>query len=269
MMPKFNIVCNKSVTNGDKYVVMEVKVPLSVQYIAFGSILKNICGFQTLSKTPPIINPTTKKQIRGNISIIYNAGQNVIIAPAKVEKVNISGDANGYIATPHFSTSNITTVAATKKMNYQLWSFPKIPLIKGKQNDYKALVTTESGNKAYDFLTIQAQNPINPINAGDIFFYTSTTLIKWTHIGNYQSPLIAHTPCPVYGFGKKNLETNPEKTVDIETGTIQLSFEPDQLEYNTITEDRLRNFNVDPRNAYGDRLQIPITMFDLSIKRVR
>ena len=64
MMPTFNIACNKTTNTGDKYVVMEVKVPFSVQYIAFGSILKNICGFQTLSKTPAIINPTTKKQVR-------------------------------------------------------------------------------------------------------------------------------------------------------------------------------------------------------------
>ena len=267
MIPKFNIVCNKQLENGDKYIVMEIKVPLPVQYIAFGSILKNICGFQTLSKTKPIINPTTKKQERRSLSIIYNARQNAIIAPAKVEKVNIAGDTNAYIATPHFPTGNITMTS--KKLYHQLWSFPKIPIINGVENDFKAFIINQGGNKAYDFLTIQGQNPINPINAGDIFFYTSTTLIKWTHIGNYQSPLIAHTPCPVYGFGKKNLEKDPTKTVDIETGTIQLAFEPDQLEYHTITEERLRNFNVDPRNAYGDRLQIPITMFDFSIKRVR
>ena len=199
--------------------------------------------------------------------MIYNARQNVIIAPGKVEKITIGSDVNAFIATPDFPTGNITSL--NQKMNYQLWSFPKIPIINGKENDYEALVTTESGNKAYDFLTIQGQNPINPINAGDIYFYTSGTLVKWTHIGNYQSPLIAQTPCPTYGFGKKNLETDPTTTVDIETGSIQLAFEADQLEYSTITEDRLRNFNVDPRNAYGDRLQIPITMFDFSIKRVR
>ena len=276
MMPKFNIVCNKTGINGGKFVIMEIKVPLSLQYIAFGSILKNICGFQTLSKTPEVIDTSNNNTItRGKLSIIYNARQNSFIAPGKVEKIQIDDattkwktDKDAIIISPQWKENNITN--ADRKLNYHLWLFPKIPVINGKENDFKALITTESGNSQYDFFTLQGQNPINPLNAGDIFFYSSSTLIKWTHIGNYQSPLIAHTPAPVYGFGLSNLEANdPTKTVELDSGVIQIEFECDQIEYNTITESSLTNFNVDPRNAYGDRVQIPLTMMDFSIKRVR
>ena len=89
------------------------------------------------------------------------------------------------------------------------------------------------------------------------------------HIGNFQSPLMLQSPAPVYGYGLSNLEQDSTKTVEIAEGSIQLEYTPEQLEFKTLTTNELLNFNLDPRNAYGDRVHIPYTILEFLIKRVR
>ena len=125
-------------------------------------------------------------------------------------------------------------------------------------------------DKKYDYLYINAQNPLNHLNAGDIFYYTSQdSLLKWTHIGNFQSPLVTQSPSPVYGYGLSNLTTDSTKTAEIDEGTIHVDYTPEQLGFKTLTTNELLNFNVDPRNAYGDKVHIPYTIMEFLIKRVR
>ena len=108
------------------------------------------------------------------------------------------------------------------------------------------------------------------MNAGDIFYYTcQDSLLKWTHIGNFQSPLVTQSPSPVYGYGLSNLTTDSTKTAEIDEGTIHVDSTPEQLEFKTLTTNELLNFNVDPRNAYGDKVHIPYTIMEFLIKRVR
>ena len=55
-IPKFNILCDNFDKNHcGKYIRMQAKVPLPVVYIAMGSILCNICGYQKIGKTKPVI----------------------------------------------------------------------------------------------------------------------------------------------------------------------------------------------------------------------
>ena len=104
---------------------------------------------------------------------------------------------------------------------------------------------------------------MNHLNAGDIFYYTGQdSLVKWTHIGNFQSPLLAHSPSSVYGYGLSNLESDSTKTAEIVEGTIQIEYAPEQLEFKTLTTNESSNFNLDPRNAYGDRVHIPYTIME-------
>ena len=150
------------------------------------------------------------------------------------------------------------------------WFFPRIPTIDGKDDDFKAFLFDKKGDEKYDCLYINAQNPLNHLNAGDIFYYTSQdSLLKWTHIGNFQSPLVAQSPSPVYGYGLSNLTTDSTKTAEIDEGTIHVDYTPEQLEFKTLTTNELLNFNVDPRNAYGDKVHIPYTIMEFLIKRVR
>ena len=129
---------------------------------------------------------------------------------------------------------------------------------------------TKKGDDKYDYFYINAQNPINHLNTGDIFYYTSQgSLVKWTHIGNFQSPLMLQSPAPVYGYGLSSLERGSTKTVEIAEGSIQLEYTPEQLEFKTLTTNELLNFNLGPRNAYGDRVHIPYTILEFLIKRVR
>ena len=71
-IPKFNIVCDDFDANGcGKYIRMQAKVPLSVVYIAMGSILANICGYQKIAKTKTIKKDSSINQPgRKSISII-------------------------------------------------------------------------------------------------------------------------------------------------------------------------------------------------------
>eukprot|EP00112_Aurelia_sp_Birch-Aquarium-sp1_P012505 Seg2628.13 transcript_id=Seg2628.13/GoldUCD/mRNA.D3Y31 product="hypothetical protein" protein_id=Seg2628.13/GoldUCD/D3Y31 len=266
MVPIFDILCNHSGENGGKFITMDVRIPLSVQYIAFGSILKTICGFETLSKTPPVVVNNVIK--RRALSIIYNARQNAFISPASIEKITVTDlvsknvDKDFIIATPNYNiaVNTIPKDITQRHAKFYQWSFPQIPPIDGVENDYKSLLTTKSADSTYDYIRIESQHPLNPYNAGDTHLYTTSTFLKWTHIGNHESPLVATIPTPVYGFGLANLELNKSKTVDIADAAIQLEYEMPQLEFKTIVEGSLVNFNINPRNAYGDRVQIPTLM---------
>ena len=151
-----------------------------------------------------------------------------------------------------------------------LWFFPKVPSIDGKDNDFKAFLLDKKGDDEYDYFYINAQNPVNHLNAGGIFYYAGQdSLVKWTHIGNFQSPLLVQSPAPVYGYGLSNLENDSTKTVEIDEGSIHLEYTPEQLEFKTLTTNELLNFNLDPRNAYGDRVHVLYTIIGFLIKRVK
>ncbi len=250
---------------------MEAKIPLSVVYIAMGSILANICGYQKITKTKPIMDTTTTPhtQTRVPLHIIYDSYDNLTILPGKISP-SFSQTDNAltppvtdsacYIAEPHYTN--------TFDSNWQ-WYFPKIPVIDGKEHNFKGLFVDKLGDDTYDYLYLKGQHPINNLNAGEIFFYTSQdSFIKWTHIGNYQSPLIMESASPVYGFGLSNLETDRTKTVEIEDGSIHLDYRPTQLKFKTLTTSQLRNFNIDPRNTYFDKVHIPYMIVEFLIKRI-
>ena len=279
-IPKFDILCTNFDTNHcGKCIRMQAKVPLSVVYIAMGSILANICGYQKIGKTKPIAkNDAINQPGRQSLSIIYNSYANVSISTAKFHYfrafdpnrlANIRNDhTNGsFVVTPYCDETGKWDRTIRDKA---LWLFPKTPTIDGKENDFKAFMLDKKGDDKYDYFYINAQNPINHLNAGDIFYYTSQdSLVKWTHIGNFQSPLMLQSPAPVYGYGLSILEQDSTKTVEIAEGSIQLEYTPEQLEFKTLTTNELLNFNLDPRNAYGDRVHIPYTILEFLIKRVR
>ena len=274
-IPKFNILCDNFDKNHcGKYIRMQAKVPLSVVYIAMGSILCNICGYQKIGKTKPVIaNSAINQAGRKPLSIIYNSYDNVSVSPCKPTYFTAtdprrSGAArnatHSYYATPDYPQK------WHGGWRECMWFFPMIPTIDGKDNDFKAFLFDKKGDEKYDYLYINAQNPLNHLNAGEIFYYTSQdSLLQWTHIGNFQSPLVTQSPSPVYGYGLSNLTTDSTKTAEIDEGTIHVDYTPEQLEFKTLTTNELLNFNVDPRNAYGDKVHIPYTIMEFLIKRVR
>ena len=274
-IPKFNILCDNFDKNHcGKYIRMQAKVPLSVVYIAMGSILCNICGYQKIGKTKPVIaNSAINQPGRKPLSIIYNSYDNVSVSPCKMTSFTAK-DPRRSGAAQNSAHSFYATPAYPQRYagNGQecMCFFPKIPTIDGKDNDFKAFLFDKKGDEKYDYLYINAQNPLNHLNAGDIFYYTSQdSLLKWTHIGNFQSPLVTQSPSPVYGYGLSNLTTDSTKTAEIDEGTIHVDYTPEQLEFKTLTTNELLNFNVDPRNAYGDKVHIPYTIMEFLIKRVR
>ena len=261
-----------------KFPEMQIKLPISMKYFAFGSILRNICGFQKLSNTQELRDPVTNVLKRHSLSIIYDSDASSYVAPANMTKTRINYDPVGIgkrydddaiIPLPHFPPNfvDIDNDQYIKKL--RLWHFPRIPTIDGKGNDFLALIKTKEGDITYDFLTIKSQYALNPCNAGDIFLFSDNNVVLGTLIGNYLSELICQIPCPVYGFGWGNLEKDPTKTMDLETGSIILSHEPNQKEFSLLTETMLQDFNVNPRNAFGDLVQIPAINMEFIIKRFR
>eukprot|EP00112_Aurelia_sp_Birch-Aquarium-sp1_P015909 Seg3562.13 transcript_id=Seg3562.13/GoldUCD/mRNA.D3Y31 product="hypothetical protein" protein_id=Seg3562.13/GoldUCD/D3Y31 len=276
-LPSFNITATRVGVNGGKFAEMAVNVPLSVRYIAMGHIIRNICGFDEVCKTLPMYTDATKTVIkRKALSIIYSSDANSFVSPGKIEKFTVvdgkNTDNNAIIVTPHYpSDVNMASVTPTTQKDYYQWYFPKIPPIKGVEGDYKSLLTTEAKNPLYDFIKITAQHPVNPLNAGDIVFYnTGTSIVEWSHIGNHLSPVICKSPAPVYGFGLSNLTSDPiTHIVDVKSGSLLLEHSNWQLEYKKLTCSHLRNFNVDPRNAYNDRVYLPPCLLTFSVKRFK
>ena len=273
-LPTFNTLCNNFDTNHcGKYIRMQAKVPLSVVYIATGSILANICGYQKIGKTKIVTaDKAANRPGRQSLSIIYNSYDNAFTSPAKLthstatdpnRPTSTRTDAGAFYATPYHPQTNPDS-------DGYLWLFPKIPIIDGKDNNFKAFLFDEKGDDKYDYLYINAQNPVNHLNAGDIFYYTGQdSLVKWRHIGNFQSPLLVQSPAPVYGYGLSNLENDSTKTAEIVEGSIHLEYTTEQLEFKTLTTNELLSFDLDPRNTYGDRVHIPYTIMKFLIKRVK
>ena len=278
-LPQFNITCTGKGVNGNYFPEMQIKIPLSMKYIAFGSILRNICGFQKVSNTKEKAASHDDAEIRPSLSITYDADANSYVAPATLKKVRIKYDPHdgpdrrhdddAIIATPHFPKNFIDIPRNEWYKNLRLWTFPHIPMINGKEQNFEALLKTEAGNNAYDYLTIKSQYALNPSNAGDIFLFSDNKIVLGTHIGNYLSQLICQVPCPVYGFGYANLEVYQNKTMDLKNGSPILTYEPNQKEFALITESRLRDFNINPRNAFGDLVQLPFINMEFIIKRFK
>ena len=218
-------------------------------------------------------------EIRPSLSIIYDADANSYVAPATLKKVTIKYDPNdpadnkedkdAIIATPHFPQNFVDIPTADYYKTVRLWSFPHIPIIDGKEQNFEAFLDTQAGNSAYDYLTIKSQYALNPSNAGDIFLFSDNSIVSGTHIGNYLSPLICQIPCPVYGFGYANLEPDQNKTMDLKNGSPIITYEPNQKEFMLITESRLRDFNINPRNAFRDLVELPFIKMEFIIKRFK
>eukprot|EP00112_Aurelia_sp_Birch-Aquarium-sp1_P015997 Seg3589.2 transcript_id=Seg3589.2/GoldUCD/mRNA.D3Y31 product="hypothetical protein" protein_id=Seg3589.2/GoldUCD/D3Y31 len=271
--PVFNITASHRAAQGGRYVEMTIKIPLSVKYIAFGSILRNICGFQKICNTPPIMKEAALE--RHSLDIIYNADANSYYAPAKITKFSSKDpqhkdpDNNAIIATPYYPTGDDYYASGKNQHDYRLWSFPKIPRIDGSERNFTALLTTEAGNSAYDFITIKSQYPLNPLNSGDIFMYSQSKITTDTHIGNFLSQILAHVPSPVFGFGYANLEDDPTTIVDSDSGELFLEHIPVQKEFYPLTSGLLNNFNVNPRNAFRDKVILPFVKMEFLIKRFK
>ena len=86
--------------------------------------------------------------------------------------------------------------------NY-LWYFPKIEPINEKNYDYLSLLTTKFGSEKFDYVTDEAENAVNFMNADSLFIYAEI-LGEHEHIGDFESPTLCTIPAPVYGFGYKN-----------------------------------------------------------------
>ena len=278
-LPEFNITCTGKGVNGNYFPEMQIKIPLSIKYLAFGSILRNICGFQKISNTKQKNASSEDPEIRPSLSIIYDADANSYVAPATLKKITIKYDPNdpadnkedkdAIIATPHFPQNFLDIPIADRYKTVRLWSFPRIPMIDGKERNFEAFLDTQAGNNEYDYLTIKSQYALNPSNAGDIFLFSDNSIVSGTHIGNYLSPLICQIPCPVYGFGYANLDNNSTKTMDLKNGSPIITYEPNQKEFMLITESRLRDFNINPRNAFRDLVQLPFIKMEFIIKRFK
>ena len=261
--------------NNDKYVTMSVKCPLSLKYIAFGSILRKMCGFQKKKLTPPVKRSDFQ---RNELSIIYDSFQHGgLIAPGKIINKSVPDPVDNTkildltIPTPHFGKFQPTPGPPGTKQymtDYYLWYFPKTEPINGNNYDYLSLLTTEFGNSKYDYVTIEAENSVNFINADTIFIY-SENLVENEHIGNYESPILCTIPAPVYGFGYKNLKTESGSTTFVvNDNQLALEYEPDDVLQAKIKENTLVNFYVKVQNSFGDLLFPGKMVLDFLVRKI-
>ena len=264
-----------SVTLEDKIVIAsdtslypkcKVVLPASCMYMAVGSVIRKLWGFNTVQRTATLYDSTSlTKIVRQPLDIICNNFTQSFVTPCKLVSTN-----NGWIPFRLFNGDNEKPVRYESPGPGGLFKLPATnPAQTGLSNTEFYKWVYNKGRYFADgtFLHVPyySNNKLRMFNAGDMYLYATPVVVPTTHVGNILSPLLTILPVPNYYFALSKIDLsymNNDNQGSSFTTTIKRPM------YTTLERGtNLDDLYVSTLNEYGDLLFVGKLTVQFNIRR--
>ena len=187
------------------YPKCKVVLPASCMYMAVGSIIRKLWGFNTVQRTATLYDtPTPTKVRRQPLDIICNNFTQSFVTVCRM----ISAGVTGWV--PHMLYGGDIDFSH-RGDQIGLFKFPVTnPAQPGLQSSYfyewvynKTKVFADG---TFLHVPYYSTNKLRMFNAGDMYIYAKSVVVPTTHVGNILSPLLTILPVPNYYFGLSKID---------------------------------------------------------------
>ena len=252
-------------TDSSIYPKYKVILPGSCMYMAVGSIIRKLWGFNTVQRTETLYDSTTLTKIVSQpLDIICNNFTQSFVTPSKLVSTS-----DGWIPFMLYNGDNETPV----KYESPGAGLFKLPATDPRQtalfNNYFYQWVFNKGKVFGDgyFLNVPywSNNKLRMFNAGDMYIYAKSVVVPTTHVGNILSPLLTILPVPNYYFGLSKIDLsymNNTNQGSSFTTTIKRPM------YTSLERGgNLDDLYVSTLNEYGDLLLVGKLTVQFNIRR--
>ena len=235
-----------------------IKTPPTCMYIAMGSIMCRLSGFQRVQQTYEI-NTKTKK--RSKLGIVINNLTDSFIGSCSLKKT--TGPYPRMTPVYHHDGEK----GAQAKRRQWLWKLPATNQYIDNDDFYLWVQDPSRLWPDGHFLTrtIESQNPLQFFNAGEIFIYCDNSVADTSHIGNYVSPLLEKIPAPTFAYGKTLMDTS---YIDFNTDQLSVQLNIKNPIFKTLKERiNLADARAQILNEYGEPIFGGVLTLELVLRR--
>ena len=177
------------------YPKCKVVLPASCMYMAVGSVIRKLWGFNTVQRTATLYDSTLPtKIVRQPLDIICNNFTQSFVTPCKMLSI-------GFGQWIPYMCYNGDNDLGHRGGEIGLFKFPVTkPEQTGLQSSffYEWVYNARKVFADGTFLHIPyySNNKLRMFNAGDMYLYATPVVVPTTHVGNILSPLLTILPVP-------------------------------------------------------------------------
>ena len=246
------------------YPKCKVVLPASCMYMAVGSVIRKLWGFNTVQRTATLYDSTSLAQIgRQPLDIICNNFTQSFVTPCKMLSI-------GFGQWIPYMLYNGDNDLSHRGGEIGLFKFPVTkPEQTGLQSAYfyewvynKRKVFADG---TFLHIPYYSNNKLRMFNAGDMYLYATSVVVPTTHVGNILSPLLTILPVPNYYFALSKIDLsymNNNNQGSSFTTTIKRPM------YTTLERGaNLDDLYVSTLNEYGDLLFVGKLTVQFNIRR--
>ena len=255
---KLNVAADTSL-----YPKCKVVLPASCMYMAVGSVIRKLWGFNTVQRSATLYDTSSNVVRRPPLDIICNNFTQSFVTPCKLVSTN-----DGWIPFMLLNGDN------EKPVKYEspgagLFKLPVTnPAKTYTITEFYKWVQNKSGYFAdgtFLHVPYYSNNKLRMFNAGDMYLYATPVVVPTTHVGNILSPLLTILPVPNYYFALSKLDLsymNNDNQGSSFTTTIKRPM------YTTLERGtNLDDLYVSTLNEYGDLLFVGKLTVQFNIRR--